>query len=439
MMFWILLACVSKKLQMETFETTWTVVNETFPYEDFNGTDWDQVYETYQPLAKKSKTPDELRPVLHDMLAELNVSHMAVIPAEEYSLLDANAASDSTDSNSDASEEDDASDKIIDQGWVGLSARWIESQLIVTSVDGQDGVQMGWAIDSINGISVESRATRFSDSEPRKKSFYMGRFAEGRFYGDVHDTVDIVFTDSEGQAHERSLIYEKGAVMTTGVALNLPSTGVSFVHQQLESGIDRIAFTSFMMPIRDPMTQAFDRIAKSESKGLIIDLRGNPGGVIGLAQYLSSYLISEKDLDLGEQISRDGNMFLVIHPRPKALQYTGPVAVLVDEMSASTSEVFAGGTQELGRVKVFGQQTAGKALPSGVRKLPNGDRLQYVLSDLKTPSGGRYEENVVTPDYPIVRTRADYLGGIDPEMTAAVKWITEQSKTEDNQQTGDSE
>ena len=177
---------------METFETTWTVVNETFPYEDFNGTDWDQVYETYQPLAKKSKTADELRPLLHDMLAELNVSHMAVIPAEEYSLID-KSLHPTVQTHYQTHPQDE--EQIIDQGWVGLSARWMKNQLIVTSVDGQDDVQMGWTIDSINDVSVESRATQLSDSEPRKKSFYMGRFAEGRFYGDVNDTVDIVFTD----------------------------------------------------------------------------------------------------------------------------------------------------------------------------------------------------------------------------------------------------
>ena len=63
------------------------------------------------------------------------------------------------------------------------------------------------------------------------------------------------------------------------------------------------------------MTEAFARIAESEPKGLVIDLRGNHGGLIALGQYLSSYVIADKELDLGEQISRDGNMFLVIHPR----------------------------------------------------------------------------------------------------------------------------
>ena len=66
----------------------------------------------------------------------------------------------------------------------------------------------------------------------------MGRFAEGRFYGDVGDTVDVTFTDAEGQVYEQSLTYEKGQVMTTGTSFNLPSTGVSFVHRRIMQGID---------------------------------------------------------------------------------------------------------------------------------------------------------------------------------------------------------
>ena len=152
-----------------------------------------------------------------------------------------------------------------------------------------------------------------------------------------------------------------------------------------------------MMPIREPMIEAFEQIAISKPQGLIVDLRGNPGGLIALGQNLSGYLVAEKGLDLGEQISRDSNVFLVIHPRPASIRYAGPVAFLVDETSASTSEVLAGGLQELGRVEVLDSKPQGKPYRQGVGELPNGDRLQYVLADLKTPSGHPYEGDGVQP------------------------------------------
>ena len=92
-MVWMWLACAGKKVQVETFETTWTVINETFPYEDFNGTDWNQVHETYLPQAK-AKTADELRPILNEMLSELKVSHMGSLLDEFLDDKDSNDAQD---------------------------------------------------------------------------------------------------------------------------------------------------------------------------------------------------------------------------------------------------------------------------------------------------------------------------------------------------------
>lgn len=440
LLFW--LACATQKVQLETFETTWTVINESFPYEDFNGTDWDIVHEVYLPKAKKAKTPEELRPILNGMLSELNVSHLGIIPQEEYVLLNeqSDGEPETASSSKDGLAEDSTSSKTEDvnspeQGWAGIKARWIEDQLVVTQVDSNivsEGIQTGSVIQTINGKSIEEVASRYEDD--REQQFSVGILAERSVFGDVGEHVVLEFLDGNGQVVEQILPFQKGDVITSGAFANLPATGVTFVHEHLEGNIDRIAFSSFLMPIRSPMVAAFEEISEAPPTGLIIDLRGNLGGLIALGQFISSYLISEPDLDLGEQISRDSNLFLTIHPRPSTLIYTGPVAILVDELSASTSEVVAGGLQDLDRVSVFGQQTAGKALPSGIRELPNGDRLQYVLFDLKKISGGRYEGDGVIPNYPVQRQQTEYAKGVDPELLAAMKWIESMNantKTED--------
>lgn len=442
LLFW--LACATQKVQLETFETTWTVINESFPYEDFNGTDWNIVHEVYLPKAKKAKTPEELRPILNGMLSELNVSHLGIIPQEEYMLLNeqldeaSDGEQETKSSSEDGSAEDSTSSTTDDvnspeQGWVGLKARWIEDQLVVTHVDGKlisESVQTGSVIQKINGTSIEEVSNRYEND--REQQFSVGILAERSVFGNVGEHVVLELLDENDQVVEKTLPFQKGNLITSGSFANLPATGVSFVHEHLEGNIDRIAFSSFLMPIRSPMVTAFEEMSEAPPTGLIIDLRGNLGGLIALGQFLSSYLISEPDLDLGEQISRDSNLFLTIHPRPSTLIYTGPVAILVDELSASTSEVVAGGLQELGRASVFGQQTAGKALPSGIRELPNGDRLQYVLFDLKKISGGRYEGDGVIPDYAVQRQQKEYVNGIDPELLAAMQWIESMNtKTEE--------
>ena len=80
--------------------------------------------------------------------------------------------------------------------------------------------------------------------------------------------------------------------------------------------------------------------------------------------------------------------------------------------------------QELGHATIIGQTSAGKALPSVIKSLANGDRFQYVVADLIKPSGGRFEEAGVTPDVIVTRTLADYQQQRDPELEAAIAHLT---------------
>jgi carboxyl-terminal processing protease len=103
--------------------------------------------------------------------------------------------------------------------------------------------------------------------------------------------------------------------------------------------------------------------------------------------------------------------------------YSGPVAILVDGLSVSTSEFFAGGMQAIGRARVFGQQTAGQALPATLLKLPTGDVLMYVVADFTAPDGSRIEGRGVIPDEPIELERTSLLAGRDAVYDAAMAWL----------------
>jgi carboxyl-terminal processing protease len=103
--------------------------------------------------------------------------------------------------------------------------------------------------------------------------------------------------------------------------------------------------------------------------------------------------------------------------------YHGPVAILVDAMSASTSEFFAGGMQAIGRAHVFGEATAGQALPAVVSRLPNQDVLMYVIADYVGPDGRRIEGRGVLPDVLVTLRRDDLLAGRDPVLDAALRWL----------------
>jgi len=188
--------------------------------------------------------------------------------------------------------------------------------------------------------------------------------------------------------------------------------------------IGYIAFTHFFDPsyvmkvFSDAMNEFLD------ARGIIIDIRGNPGGIGPMAMGMAGWLIADGKRHLGTMYMRDTELKFVVIPR--AFTYDGPVALLVDGLSGSTSEIFAGGLKDLGRARIFGSRTAGAALPSIIERLPNGDGFQYAVANYVSAGGEELEGAGVVPDVEVVLTREALLRGEDPALLAAVAWIQDQ-------------
>jgi carboxyl-terminal processing protease len=103
--------------------------------------------------------------------------------------------------------------------------------------------------------------------------------------------------------------------------------------------------------------------------------------------------------------------------------YAGPLAILVDELTGSASECFAGALQSLGRARLFGTTTMGQALPASTRALANGDVLMYAVGDFVTSNGRRLEGAGVVPDVVAIPSRQSLAEGRDVVRDAALAWI----------------
>jgi len=158
-----------------------------------------------------------------------------------------------------------------------------------------------------------------------------------------------------------------------------------------------------------------------DCEGLIIDLRGNPGGLGAMAMGMAGYLVDKPGLRLGTMYMRDAPLNFVINPRQPG--FKGPVAVLIDGSSASTSEIFAGGLKDLKRARIFGTRSARAALPSVIERLPNGDGFQYAIANYISEGGQTLEAAGVQPDVEVKLTREALLDGHDPVIDAALEWI----------------
>jgi carboxyl-terminal processing protease len=184
------------------------------------------------------------------------------------------------------------------------------------------------------------------------------------------------------------------------------------------------------MPAVDASFQrAIDRFRGADA--IVIDLRGNPGGLAAMIMGLSGHFLTERQ-PLGIMKTRESDLKFAANPRlvnaagERVSPFAGPVAVLVDGMTGSASECFAGGLQALKRVRVFGQTSMGQALPAFFDKLPNGDVLIHATGDFVTADGTRLEGRGVVPDEIVTVDRKELLAGRDPTLTAALAWVDRQ-------------
>ncbi len=153
---------------------------------------------------------------------------------------------------------------------------------------------------------------------------------------------------------------------------------------EAEPGVIYIKLGRFAQNSMREFGRALFDLAEHRPKGIIIDLRGNGGGYMHVALALSDQFL-EKDQVI---VSMEGRR---IHDREvatgKGVYQTGPVVVIVDENSASASEIFAGAMQDWDRGVIVGRRTFGKGLVQSEYHLPDGSQMRLTIARYHTPSG----------------------------------------------------
>ena len=144
-----------------------------------------------------------------------------------------------------------------------------------------------------------------------------------------------------------------------------------------------IGFNAFLDPARlGPLIdEAMKGFAGAEDRvdGVVLDVRGNMGGIVMMVPGIAGYFVNEKGVHMGTLQTRDTELKLIIFPR--VTQFAGPVAVLTDVCSVSAAELLSGGLQAIGRARVFGTPTAGEALPAQMTTVSHGAaRSRAILS-----------------------------------------------------------
>lgn len=409
---------------LDSFEYVWKTVRDKHWDPKLNGLDWEAVRKELRPRVEKANSMAEARAAMSEMLQKLGQSHFAIIPRDVYQVLDK-----TSDSKEKKSKKDDFP---TGEGTAGVEVRVVDGQALITKVDEQSpaakaGVKPGLVLHKVRnqevGPMLERAIKQFKDSS--YLDLRLSRAVEARLSGRPGEKVPMVFRDGEDKELplEVPLMLPKGRIAGLG---HMPGGYVRLEARRLEDNVGYIALNAFFDPPR--IMKEFEKAVwnKPLADGIIIDLRGNPGGLGAMAMGMSNWFIDRPNLKLGSMITRVAPMHFILNPQAET--YKGPLAVLVDGCSASTSEIMAGGLQGIKRARVFGTRTAGAALPSVIERLPNGDAFQFAIANYISADGKVLEGNGVVPDEEVKPDRKILLAGRDPVIDAASQWIKKQPK-----------
>jgi carboxyl-terminal processing protease len=192
---------------------------------------------------------------------------------------------------------------------------------------------------------------------------------------------------------------------------------------RLGDDIGYIRLSEFSRGSTGKMVEAIKELGEQgELKGLILDLRDNPGGLLDESIFVSSQFVTEGVITI-ERLK--GSEEQVFEAQPGGAVPDIPLVVLVNRGSASASEIVAGAIQENGRGTVLGEQTFGKGTVQIPHTLSDGSELRVTIAEWLTPSGKQIRGEGIVPDVYVERTQEDFVDGQDPQLERAVEYLLE--------------
>ena len=219
-------------------------------------------------------------------------------------------------------------------------------------------------------------------------------------------------------------ILHEGEEVPQDVVITREVINVASIHtEMLDDAIALIDVNYFSSRTEDEMVSALEDIIDNDAKGIILDLRSNPGGVLKTAVALASqfledgvvvYVVDKGDVKEAWEVQEGG------------LATELPLAILVNGNSASASEVVAGAIQDHERGIVIGTTTYGKGSVNHIRQLSDGSAIYITIARWYTPNERLIEGLGITPDETVEITIDDMEQGYDPQLERAIEYINNQ-------------
>ncbi len=194
----------------------------------------------------------------------------------------------------------------------------------------------------------------------------------------------------------------------------------SVIVEKLPNDLARMRILYFSQRTDNEVEEALEAIHAEGIKGIIIDLRNNPGGLLDTTIDVTSQFVHDGIIAI--QVDRDGKEE-VLRSRQGSARADIPIAVLINENSASGSEIMAGAIQDYGRGPIIGTKSFGKGSVNHLRQLSDGSALYVTVARWLTPNGRLIEGEGLAPDIDVPLTPEQLVQGVDPQLQRATEYL----------------
>lgn len=230
-------------------------------------------------------------------------------------------------------------------------------------------------------------------------------------------TVDItVYRSSEEKNYEFTI--ERASVASPTVYFKM-----------LDDEVGYIQIKQFEAVTYDQFKVALEKLKKEKAKGLVLDLRDNPGGLLNIVEQIADELVPEGIIVSTKDKQGKGSEYYADS------KYTDiPMVVLINGNSASASEVLAGALKDYNRAELIGTTTFGKGVVQTIIPLSDGSAIKLTTSQYFTPSGVCIQGIGIAPDYEVTLSTEKILKGRgltdteDDQLQTAIKVVKEKIK-----------
>ena len=419
------------------FNLAWHLVNDRFYDASFNGVDWEAVRLRYLPQLERVESDNAFFALLGRMLSELRDSHTRIYNARDYR---------------------NRLDSVMST--YGLRVAEVDAQVAIIQVfpdtdARRAGLHIGMVIESINGERALERLARLrSDAPPDASPERRLRGIFGRLIGGRADTLALEIRSDSGNTNGSTNGNTNGNTNgSTNGSTNGNDSGLTrfelrradrdvplvVSNKTLEGNIGYIAFNRFRPEGASDFGRALAKLRMTD--GLIIDLRGNSGGALGSMLAIAQSFFPESrhvmtrrlrpPTNFGPENDGFGNN-RAAPPEMRILAtahaYTQPVAILIDNYTASSSELLATILREQRGAAIIGRASCGCVVavrPNGY-KLAAGGALFVSESGFVSPFGTQMEGVPMQPDRGVTMTLHDLRRGIDRDVVVAQEWLRQQ-------------